>query len=248
MDYYIYLTTNLVNNKKYIGQHKGKPDDNYFGSGTTIMKALKKYGKENFKKDILCFCETREEADKKEREYIKLYNAVEDKMFYNNQEGGKSADGWRACHRWFKTHPEEAQQFYKRNGERLQQWRIDHPEEFQDKAVKPFEEGAKKYWNAHPEERKKCIEKMNENLDKWRKNHPEEYQAQIDNWRRAGNEANSQRVLCITTGKEFESLSAAARYYNIAQPNISKCLKGERQSAGKDPETGKKLFWKRLDK
>ena len=86
MDYYIYLTTNTINGKQYIGQHKGRPDDNYFGSGTTILKAIKKYGKENFTKEILCFCETREEADKKEREYIQLYNAIENKNFYNNGE------------------------------------------------------------------------------------------------------------------------------------------------------------------
>lgn len=59
MDYYIYMTTNLINGKKYIGQHKGKVNDSYLGSGTTITKAIQKYGKENFKKDILCMCATR---------------------------------------------------------------------------------------------------------------------------------------------------------------------------------------------
>lgn len=67
MDYYIYITTNKINGKKYIGQHKGKPDDNYLGSGINLIKAIKKYGKENFFKEILCFCETREEADIKEK-------------------------------------------------------------------------------------------------------------------------------------------------------------------------------------
>ena len=84
------------------------PVKNYFGSGTTFSKALKKYGKENFTKEILCFCETREEADAKEQEYIAAFNAVEDKSFYNNQEGGLGGDGWRACQRYFKEHPEEA--------------------------------------------------------------------------------------------------------------------------------------------
>lgn len=92
-EYYIYVTTNNINGKKYIGQHKGKPKDNYFGSGTTITKALNKYGKENFSKEILCFCDTREEADEKEKYYINFYNAVEDNNYYNNAEGGSGGDG-----------------------------------------------------------------------------------------------------------------------------------------------------------
>lgn len=97
--YYIYLTTNNINGKQYIGQHKGKPNDNYYGSGTTIIKALEKYGKENFSKTILCFCETREEADEQEKFFIQKYDAVNSNNFYNNAEGGNSADGWRSCRR-----------------------------------------------------------------------------------------------------------------------------------------------------
>ena len=48
----IYLTTNLVNNKKYIGVDT-KNNKYYFGSGTIIKQALKKYGKNNFTKEIL---------------------------------------------------------------------------------------------------------------------------------------------------------------------------------------------------
>ncbi len=45
---YIYLTTNLINKKKYVGQHKSsKFDERYKGSGKLIKKAFKKYGKEN---------------------------------------------------------------------------------------------------------------------------------------------------------------------------------------------------------
>ena len=162
MDYYIYLTTNKINGKQYIGQHKGKPDDGYLGSGTSIMRAIAKYGKENFSKEIICFCETREEADQKEKEIIAEYNAVESKQFYNNQEGGKSADGWRSCLRWMKEHPEEAKEVYRKNGERLQQWRIDHPEEYKEKVIKPFLDGSKKYWEEHPEQRTELMKQVNQ--------------------------------------------------------------------------------------
>ena len=50
--FYIYRTTNLINGKTYIGQHKRRPG-RYFGSGLLLKNAIKKYGKENFKVEIL---------------------------------------------------------------------------------------------------------------------------------------------------------------------------------------------------
>ena len=40
--YYIYLTTNLLTNQKYIGKHYGEINDNYLGSGKKLVKDIKK--------------------------------------------------------------------------------------------------------------------------------------------------------------------------------------------------------------
>jgi hypothetical protein len=46
---YIYKTTNLINGKIYIGQHKGCLSSHYIGSGKLIRWAINKYGKRNFR-------------------------------------------------------------------------------------------------------------------------------------------------------------------------------------------------------
>lgn len=79
----------------------------------------------------------------------------------------------------------------------------------------PFIEGSKKYWEKHPEEQKELMKKVNAEKEKWQQTHPEEHQKQVERWRKAGSEANSQRILCVTTGEIFPSQSEAARAYNI---------------------------------
>lgn len=86
--YYIYLTTNLVNNKKYIGKHYGELNDEYIGSGLILQRAVEKYGKENFVKQILYISSNNEENNLKEKEFIKRYNATQSQQFYNIAQGG----------------------------------------------------------------------------------------------------------------------------------------------------------------
>ncbi len=73
----VYLTTNKVNGKQYVGSHTTENlDDNYLGSGIIIKKAVKKYGKVNFKKEILKICESREEAILLEEYFINENNSL----------------------------------------------------------------------------------------------------------------------------------------------------------------------------
>ena len=57
---YIYLTQNLTNNRKYIGQRKWNTfenisEDKYLGSGIILKQAIQKYGEGNFKKTNIVY-------------------------------------------------------------------------------------------------------------------------------------------------------------------------------------------------
>ncbi len=81
---YVYLTTNLINGKKYIGLHKSKElDTSYYGSGKLIKRALNKYGLENFKLEILETCDTHDELIAAELRHISNNDASESDDYYN---------------------------------------------------------------------------------------------------------------------------------------------------------------------
>ena len=51
--YFVYVTTNNNNKKQYVGDHStNNLNDKYLGSGTLLTRAIKKYGKEKFKRKI----------------------------------------------------------------------------------------------------------------------------------------------------------------------------------------------------
>lgn len=87
--YCIYRITNKINSKTYIGQHKYKKlNDRYMGSGVLLTKAKKKYGIENFEKEILEFgIPNVELANDWEQMYI-LFERAKGKSEYNIAPGG----------------------------------------------------------------------------------------------------------------------------------------------------------------
>lgn len=90
---YIYLTTNIINNKKYIGKHKSEIfTEKYKGSGKYLWKAIDKYGIENFEVKLIEKCNSLEELNNREIYWISYYNAVDSDMFYNLASGGDGGD------------------------------------------------------------------------------------------------------------------------------------------------------------
>jgi len=92
---FIYITTNIVNRKRYIGQKMYRDGWlNYLGSGTTFKKAIKKYGRKSFVREIVAIGYSIKELDDLEVEFIKNHNAVESNEYYNLCYGGGTTKGF----------------------------------------------------------------------------------------------------------------------------------------------------------
>jgi group I intron endonuclease len=110
--YCIYKITNLINGKTYIGQHKYlELNDKYMGSGKHLKRALKKYGIENFRKDILVFnISNKEYVDLLERVFIASEREkVGAENCYNIVDGGQGGSlKGRTCSEQSKRRMSEA--------------------------------------------------------------------------------------------------------------------------------------------
>ena len=85
----IYKTINLINGKFYVGKdERNNPD--YLGSGINLNRAIKKYGRENFIKETIEVCSTREELNEREKYWIKETKAQE--LGYNIADGGQGGN------------------------------------------------------------------------------------------------------------------------------------------------------------
>ena len=86
----IYKTTNLINGKMYIGQTTYPErviNKKYFGSGIAINNAINKYGRSNFKSEIICYAKDKEELNLLEQQNIIRYITISPNG-YNLMSGG----------------------------------------------------------------------------------------------------------------------------------------------------------------
>lgn len=93
---YIYKITNNVNGKIYIGQKKSPVlIETYWGSGKLITQAIKKYGIENFSREILQWCSCKEELNQQEVYFISIFKSRDSNVGYNLSPGGTSINSGR---------------------------------------------------------------------------------------------------------------------------------------------------------
>lgn len=209
------MTTNLINNKKYIGKRKCNCDinkDEYLGSGKILKNAIAKYGKENFEKKILEICDNEDICNEREKYWIALYNATHNDEFYNIACGGDGGNTYAGLS----------------NEELIRIKKI--------KSDKSKGENNPRYKaNVSQETRQKISRGVKEHISKTGKNSTSG-KLGIDN-------KLSMTIYCIELNQVFYGIREASRILNIPQPNIIRSLKSDgKYSAGK--KENQKLHWK----
>jgi group I intron endonuclease len=148
----IYKTTNVINNKIYIGKAL-RDKKSYIGSGILLNKAIKKYGKNNFIKEIIDHANTLEELNEKEIYWIEKLNSTDQKIGYNIAKGGTGGDT-------LSNHPNELK-IRKKMRESLD--KIQKTSEHRKKVSENF----KKIWKREGY-RQKMVDKMKGREIKWK--------------------------------------------------------------------------------
>lgn len=146
---YFYRITNQINWKFYFGIHStNNLNDNYFGGGTALKRAIKKYGKGNFHLTIIETYSTRKEASDHER-LVVTHEMIENDMCYNLRCGGDNENAhsddfkrnlsnkYKGCNNPFygKKHTDELKAQLKKNntGETNPFYGKHHSDEFKRK-------------------------------------------------------------------------------------------------------------------
>lgn len=203
----IYLATNILNKKRYIGQTSQKLERrkqahiNDKRTSTLLSKAIRKYGADNFEWKVLAECQTGRAADDLERRMIVAFGTHCKSHGYNRAIGGKSRRGFK--------HTAETLEKFKRR----QAW---------NKGTK----GLTKSWNKGvsgwtvPEPRRhEARERVSHQMK--------------GNDYAKGNTNNRKAVRCIETGEVFLSLYHASYWvrgkFNRSQ--ISAVCNGKRKTA-----------------
>jgi hypothetical protein len=93
MYYTVYRTQNIVNGRFYFGVHKTRNvDDGYLGSGKILKRAIEKYGKQAFSKEICFVYQNPADAFAKEAEVVDSHRS--DPRCYNLRQGGSGGFDW----------------------------------------------------------------------------------------------------------------------------------------------------------
>ena len=164
---FIYITTNMINGKRYLGRRKFSEDwCFYYGSGVAFKKAINKYGKENFTRSIIDIAYSDDELNQKEYDYSVFFNVVDSDDWYNLVYGGGTTTGYHASDETKKkigdkakerlSNPENHPMYGKDGlkGENNPMYGISLKERMDEDTYKQWYEKHQQYWKEKSEEMK----------------------------------------------------------------------------------------------
>jgi group I intron endonuclease len=221
--YTVYMHTNKINNKAYIGITCQPVETRWdYGFGykqqPVFYGAIKKYGWDNFEHIIFTENLSVKEARHIERLLIELYQTNCQK-YHNPSYGYNMTDGGESNPMFGKNHTEETRE--KLSAIQRECWK---DEQYRQNQIESHK------WQT------------GENHPFWGKHHSQETKDKI------ALRHTKFAVFCVELGMTFQSSEDAKRKIGVDASDIRKCCKGLINHAGRHPETGQRLHWVFLDK
>lgn len=213
----VYLHTNLINNKVYVGQTNNiarrwrNNGIEYMSSQSHSIfgKAIQKYGWENFSHEILAEKLTQSEANELEKYYIEQLNACEPEYGYNIRAGGQSGGALS----------DETKQKIREKAQERGSWRGENNPRHIDPL---YGERNGMYGKCHSEETKQKISEAlkGKNISEEQRQKAKEFMTK--------HHPRAKKVRCIETGEIFNSARQAAMAKGLGNSTISRFCNGER--------------------
>lgn len=206
---YIYILTNKISGKQYIGKHStDNLQDGYMGSGFIVKQIKQKYGKNIFSKQIIQFCKSEEEAFERQRYWINYYNALEDEHYYNLDQGGAGHTGYTPSEQTRQKMSKAQKQRYNKDPENHPLRKVQMTDQIKAKISKSLT-GRK----LSEEQKQKISERT-----KGQKN------------------PRAIKVECLNNHKIFNTIKQAAQWCGVDNSTLAQHLKGRTKTCGFDPQ------------
>lgn len=229
------------NKKVYVGITKQKPEKRWakgkgYKNNEYLLNAIKKYGWENIEHKVLYSGLSKEQAEEKEIELIKQYKSNKRKYGYNIQNGGNHVG---SLGEETKRKISEMSKLFWKNQDYREKQRVSHIGKYPDNTGRKHtpDELRKMRENYHYHTSNKGKHLSEETKEKIRqanlgkKLSPQHKERLYQGSLKAGK--NRQKaILCVETGKIYESIKDASVKNNIHHSNIIKVLKGDRKTSG----------------
>ena len=236
----IYLITNKITGKRYIGQsvntlkHRWNQhvshSKNPKRSGI-LCSAIRKYGRQNFQIKVLSKCESIEEMNHRETYYIRLFNTLTP-YGYNLDSGGKN----KMVHE--ETRKKQSLALIgKKRGPFTEEHKKNLSNAHIGKKYGPMSEERKlkisiansgergpNFGKKMPDHVKSAVSRANKNNRYWLgKKHTSNAKEKISK----SKDSLKKRVFCLNNGITYDSKHAASRDLKVGRKEIGKNISGE---------------------